>query len=148
MTFTGRPQTFDDATVANDGFFPSFTLGDFNAGARVDTSINAQLVQIALENAMAETNTDLQTLKTQGLAGGFLTLRETPLAGAESLYLRAVFCRAKAVLVKEFATLTRKKEAENTAREGEETHGFYIQAAEKALRLLRAETGSAVCVLV
>lgn len=148
MSFTGRSSAFDAVEIANDGFFPAFTLGDFNAQARVDPSYNQELVAGVLTTEMTALNAELTVEKTAWLGAGYATLAAVSVQGALALYLRALFCRAKAVLLKEYSTFTRKREGENTAREGDESEGFYIQSAEKALRGLRGESGSVTCSLL
>ncbi len=146
MSFSGRTAEFDAQEIPNDDFYVTFKVGDFNASARIDTSINIDLVILALRTAVAETNADLVAQKRQWEALDFSSLEQIP--NGIPLYLRTVFCRAKATLLKEYATLTRKKEAENTSRESDETEGFYIQEAEKALRLLCGDSSSHVCKLL
>lgn len=140
MSFTGRNSAFDNTAIGNDGFFPAFTLGVFNDQARIDPSYSQALVVAALNRAVSDINQELAAEKLVWQNGGSATLANIPVQNAVTLYQRAVFCTAKGELLKEYQTLTRKKEAENTARESDDTELHYLTERNKALALLRGET--------
>lgn len=146
MSFSGRDETFDETPIANNGFFPALSLGDFNAMYRIDPSYAMPLVIDALTLAVMRVNAYLVDRMAEWQAAGATTLATVPqstLGEGEGIkkilvqhYKRAVYALAKSKLIKEYATLTRRDKAENTARESKETEDYYLAESKQALRVL------------
>lgn len=146
MSFSGRDDAFDATEIANNGFFPALSLGDFNAMYRIDPSYSKELVVEALTLAVMRINTQLVDRMAEWQAAGADALEEVPQSGlgtGEGIkkmfvhhYKRAVYAMAKSKLIKEYATLTRREKAENTARESKETEDYYLAESKQALRVL------------
>jgi hypothetical protein len=135
MSFTGRDSAFDNKTITNDGFFPSFSLGDFNAQMRIDVSLNQALLESVLWLVMAGLNRTLAGNKAAWIAAGFNTLEAVPNPFTVRVYLRVLFCRAKAVLLEEMPA--HNHNPKNATETPVVDAGHYIQQAEEALCLLR-----------
>ena len=45
MSFSGRDDSFNDRTIANDGFFPDVSLGEFQKLHRVPSNIADDAVE-------------------------------------------------------------------------------------------------------
>ena len=56
------------------------------------------------------------------------------------LYRRAVFCRAKGLLLQQFATIERREAARNDAKETPETAQTFLAQADAALAALTGRT--------
>lgn len=140
MSFTGKPQTFLETIVENDGFYPNVSLGEFQRVYRVPAEYNAELIEHHMRLAIADCNDILAPQKTRWTRAGNATLAEAEpkLIGgrnlAEARYLRAVYCQAMGLLVRAFATLNRRDQAENLAKEGPDTEQDYFAQAYRVLR--------------
>jgi len=158
MSFSGRDETFDNTVIHNNWFFPALSLGAFNAMYRIDPSYSVDLVIEALTLAMLRINDQLAARVAEWAAAGADALEDVPqsyLGEGESAkkmlvhyYMRAVYALAKSKLLKEYATLTRREKAENTARESDDTEGYYLAESKQALRVLLGKTTKRAVVLL
>ena len=73
--------------------------------------------------------TALDQISVHGISGGALRL-----------YKRAVFCRAKALLLPQFATIERREPARNDAKEAPESAQAFFAQAENALAAITGRT--------
>lgn len=143
MSFTGKPDSYLDSTLENNGFFPDLSLGDLQRLYRVPAEYAKEKVEHHLRLAMLDTNDDLADRQAAWQAEGHDTLaavNDETLGGNNVLaehYQRAVFCRATANLLGEFATFTRREIGENQAKESDSTAKMYRAQADRALRYLR-----------
>lgn len=139
---SGRTETFLNSTIKNDGFFPDLKLGDFQLVYRVPGEYKQELIEEHLRIAMGDCNLMLAEKVQEWVLNGAVTLADTTdvFVGGKNVkvmqYERAVFCRAMALLVRAFATLNRRTEAENLAKEGESTKDDYFTQANRAIRRL------------
>ena len=146
MSFSGKPTTLVDQDIENDGFWPDLSVSEFQKGYRLPAEYLGEMLVADLTMAMIEVNTDLATVKSALQVAGVLNLEAvagvaTPAEWAYAykvmLYKRAVYTRAKASLLTQFATVTRRESAENTGKElPERTETFlaYSQAAVRSLQ--------------
>lgn len=147
MSFTGKPQAFLDTVITNDGFYPDVALAEFQRAYRVPAEYKSEVIEHHMRLAIADCNTILAVKKRSWLAEGKTYLAEvddTEIGGknaVEEQYLRAVYCQAMGLLVRAFATLNRREQAENVAKESDDTEQDYFAQAYRALRRLlgRAE---------
>ncbi|WP_028681551.1 head completion/stabilization protein [Pseudomonas chlororaphis] len=143
MSFSGKPTTFVDQTIENDGFWPNLSVSEFQKGYRLPAEFLGELLTDALTIAMFEVNTDLAKLKARWQAVGIanvaaadpMLLPERALQAA--LYKRAVYCRAKASALQQFATVTRRESAENTGKEAPERESTFLAFSQQAVRALQ-----------
>ncbi|NHN70583.1 head completion/stabilization protein [Pseudomonas fluorescens] len=146
MSFSGKPTTFVDQTIENDGFWPNLSVSEFQKGYRLPAEFLGDLLTDALTIAMVEVNKDLTAAKATLQASGVSNL--TAVAGVETpagwgfahkamLYKRAVYCRAKASALQQFATVTRRESAENTGKEAPEREDTFLAFSQSAVRALQ-----------
>lgn len=103
------------ATVPNSPFWPDINLSDLRDAMRIDNTVTAGRLLGAVTEAMASVNHELRDWRQQQQAKGYAKAEEVPaelIAEASIIlqrYLRAVGCRAKAILVerlRDFDTTT------------------------------------------
>ena len=146
MSFTGKPQTFLATEIPNDGFFPNLSLGDLQMVYRIPAEYQQEMVATHLRLAMSDCNHLLAVRRQEWISLGFTTLQAV--ADAEQgldvmfvhQYIRAVFMRAKGLMLMQFATLNRREQAENLAKESEETYQECLAQSGRAIRRLMGLT--------
>ena len=133
MSFSGKPTTFVEQAIENDGFWPNLSVSEFQKGYRLPAEYLVELLVADLTTAMVEVNQDLDRRKAALLADG-VTAPDTAQAAT---YKRAVYCRAKASLLPQFATVTRRESAENTGKELPERAETFLAFSQQAVRTLQ-----------
>lgn len=139
MSFSGRPETFMTETITNDGFFPDLVVGDFQKLHRVPSSFADDAILHQLRLAVGHINDVLAARQAEWIALGYTTLAQVNAAtdGAQLDYYRAaVFNRAKANLLADFQTFSRREIAAEQAREGDAIHGSLLAESYRAVRAL------------
>lgn len=142
MSFTGKPDTFLNTEIANDGFYPDIKLGELQRFYRVPTEHKQDVIEHHTRLAIGDCNNQLAVQKAKWVAMGFTMLEQVDAAtiGDElakvEQYKRAVFCRTVGLLVMAFATLNRREVAENQAKEGDETIQYFLAQSGRAIRRL------------
>lgn len=143
MSFSGKPTTFVDLTIENDGFWPDLSLSEFQKEQRLPAEYLVELLTDALTMAMFEVNDDLAKCKARWQAVGIINVEAAdPLLLPErafkaKLYKRAVYSRAKAQALPQFATVTRRESAENTGKEAPERAETFLAFSQQAVRALQ-----------
>lgn len=146
MSFSGKPTTFVDQAIENDGFWPDLSVAEFQKGYRLPAEHLVEMLVTELTTAMIEVNTDLATVKSilqvSGVSNleavaGVATPAEWGYAYKVMLYKRAVYTRAKASLLTQFATVTRRESAENTGKELPERSETFLAFSQAAVRSLQ-----------
>ena len=135
-------KTLDTAmndTVENDGFWPDLSITDFVKTCRIPPVYNAEQERNMLIMAMSGVNIELNSFKERAIANNQRHSSDICMAyGTESAttvqYKQAVYQRAKASLLVHFATLSRKDEAENLAKESTETNESLMALSQHAIR--------------
>ena len=146
MSFSGTPTTFVEQEIENDGFWPSLSLTEFQKTYRLPGEYLGDMLVADLTMAMNEVNTELATVKSILQANEVSNLEA--MAGVTSpaqwgyankvmLYKRAVYTRAKASLLTQFATVTRRESAENTGKELPERSETFLAFSQQAVRSLQ-----------
>ena len=146
MSFSGRPTTLIDQPIANDGFWPDLGVAEFQKGYRLPAEYLVELLVDGLTTAMHEVNTDLARRKAAWQAVGISNV-----ANADSTvlpephffvasYKRAVYCRAKAYLLTQFASVIRRDAAENLAKESPATAETLLSFSQQAVRLIQGRS--------
>lgn len=146
MSFSGKPNTVVDQTIENNGFWPNLSLAEYQKAYRLPGEYLGDVLVTQLELAIGEVNNDLQRLQkawqelgiTQVATADTLLLPER--AFQVKLYKRAVFCRAKATALTDFATVTRREVAENTGKEAPERSETYLALSQQAVRALQGRS--------
>jgi hypothetical protein len=143
MSFSGKPTTLVEQAITNDGFWPDLGVSEFQKGYRLPAEYLVDLLADGITNAMGEVNRDLAKRKAAWQAAGITNVEAAdPLVLQErafyvATYKRAVYCRAKAYLLKQFATVTRRESAANMAKEAPETHEAFLAFSQQAVRLIQ-----------
>ena len=146
MSFSGKPTTFVEQAIENDGFWPDLSVTEFQKEQRVPAEYLVELLVDTLKSAMFEVNTDLARVKaklqTAGVsnlqeAAGVATPAEWAYAYKVTLYKRAVYSRAKGNSLPQFATVTRRESAENTGKEAPERAETFLAFSQQAVRALQ-----------
>ena len=121
---TAEAETRDLIVIANDGFFPGLDQGDFIRVERITDEYRSETITHALVLGIDAANTAIAgTLFDAGWMDEWTVLVEVPateLGGQHLLtlwYTDAVYAWAKCHLMGEYATMNRKKEAENVGKE-------------------------------
>jgi hypothetical protein len=143
MSFSGKPTTFVEQAIENDGFWPNLSLAEFQKGYRLPAEYLVDMLVTDLTTAMIEVNTDLAKLKAQWSVAGVSSVESAdPMVLPErtfqaATYKRAVYTRAKASLLTQFATVTRRESAENTGKELPERAETFLAFSQQAVRSLQ-----------
>lgn len=132
--FSGKPIEYQDDPLTNDGFWPDLNLADFQSARSIPADVAADTVGEALLSAVAEVNNTLASVQEKHRAAGYAAASEVPgvsLKGINQLeaqYKKAVYARAKADLMGEFASVGRRES--HPGQESDETRkGLLAEAA-------------------
>jgi hypothetical protein len=143
MSFSGKPTTLVERAIPNDGFWPDLGVSEFQTGYRLPAEYVVDLLADGITNAMGEVNRDLAKRKAAWQAAGISNVEtaDTQVLPERTFYAatykRAVYCRAKAYLLQQFATVNRRESAENLAKESTETHEVFLSFSQQAVRLIQ-----------
>ena len=143
MSFSGKPTTLVEQQIDNDGFWPDLSVSEFQKGYRLPGEYLGEMLAADLKTAMVEVNNDLAKCKAKWQLTGVScvesadpTVLLNP-AFKAATYKRAVYCRAKANLLTQFATITRRESAENTGKEAPERGETFLEFSQQAVRSLQ-----------
>jgi hypothetical protein len=151
--FSGKPTTFVEQAIENDGFWPNLSLTEFQKGYRLPAEYLGDMLVTDLTTAMIEVNADLAKLKAQWTVAGVSSVESAdPMVLPErtfqaATYKRAVYTRAKASLLTQFATVTRRESAENTGKELPERAETFLAFSQAAVRSLQGRGRISVALL-
>lgn len=112
--FSGNPINYQDVLLENAGFWPDLNLKDFQAQRSLPPDVDADTIGQAMIAAVLEVNAELEAVAGKYQAQGYDSAAAVPgvtMAGINGLcaqYTKAVFARAKADLLGEFATIGRR----------------------------------------
>ena len=143
MSFSGNPSKFVEQQIENDGFWPDLSLAEFQKAYRLPGEYLVETLVDGLISAMTEVNTDLAKCKAKWQVAGVTSLNSAdPMVLPErtfqaQTYKRAVYNRAKASLLTQFATITRRESAENTGKELPERAETFLAFSQQAIRSLQ-----------
>ena len=140
----GNPdaETPANTEISSGSFWPTLSSSSFIEEYRIPAELPESLILAHLKLAVVRVNGALLRFKAEQLSAGKLSLAELDseeINGEKAkvlLYRRAVFCEAKAELLKETQTVMRKPDAENVAKTAEETEDKYREFAQVAIRLI------------
>lgn len=143
MSFSGKPTTFVEQVIENDGFWPNLSLAEFQKGYRLPAEYLVDMLATDLTTAMIEVNKDLAKRKSQWQSVGIASVESAdPTVLQErtfhaATYKRAVYCRAKASLLPQFASVVRRESAENLGKEEPERKETFLEFSQQAVRSLQ-----------
>lgn len=123
--------------IENDGFWPAISINDFRVQMRLPAEYDGGAVRSALIISMGGVNIELDSW-TQSAKPKYGSAENSPkLAGEPMLvvnYKMAVFNRTKASLLTHYATIERRSEADNLAKESDETYNRLMSQSQSAIR--------------
>jgi hypothetical protein len=140
--YTGRPEIDNLEPIANNGFYPDLVVGEFVAIYRIPSEYKAFVITDGLQLAMIEINAQLSAFRaamTESTLEDYCTVHPEAIGDEPILikkYKEAVFCYAKAQLLQQFKTFIRKPEAENLAKESEDTYQYWLERSIQAVQFL------------
>ncbi len=143
MSFSGKPSTFVEQAIENDGFWPDLSVAEFQKGYRLPAEYLVEMLAADLTTAMVEVNTDLAKLKARWQGAGVSNVEsaDTTVLPERTFqaatYKRAVYSRAKASLLTQFATVNRRESAENVGKELPERSETFLAFSQAAVRSLQ-----------
>jgi hypothetical protein len=142
MSLTGKPALTTAAAVANDGFWPNLTLADLMNNYRIPSEYADGVIQTGLNMALINVNLKLANIKAKLVLDGYASLAAYTTAHPEALngkqvleelYKHAVYARAKAGLLMQFASVNRRPQAENQAKEGQDMETHWLDESQAAI---------------
>lgn len=145
-TFSGKHPEPTGEIIENQPFWPDFDLYEFSVNYRVPNELNRGTVKEHLVQAMTDINLRLSDFEAENRARGYEDLIEIAaeqIAGESILivlYRRAVFCRAKASICRDYPTIDRREPADNQAKSAPETETAYLRFADEAIRQMLNES--------
>lgn len=145
MSFTGRPESFLETTVANNGFFPVLPMREFQETYRVPAELAESAVARQLVIARDYVNDQLSKQQAQWQSQAHASLEAVDIAEGAQLvewYKDAVFNRAKAHLLTDFETFTRRASAAEISDDADPISQSLLARAKRALRRLRGQKGT------
>ncbi|MDN3697015.1 head completion/stabilization protein [Vibrio sp. 03-59-1] len=149
--FDGNPisDSYQDTEIENDGFWPNLNAGDFEKRRGIPADMDAEAVALSLAAAISQINIALQLVKAGYQAEGIdkaESLTGLPkVLGKNSiviLYEKAVFARAKADMVSEFASVQTKEAGDRIA---ESERSITERLLAESQQHIRAMNGSSRC---
>ncbi|MEE4679803.1 head completion/stabilization protein [Pseudomonas alliivorans] len=153
MSFSGKPTSFVEQAIENDGFWPDLSVTEFQKGYRLPAEYLVEMLAVDLTMAMVEVNTDLARKKAQWQAAGVSNVEsaDTTVLPERTFqaatYKRAVYSRAKASLLTQFATVNRRESAENIGKELPERSETFLAFSQAAVRSLQGRGRITVALL-
>lgn len=134
MSFSGSIPGKIEGIIANsDSYFPDLDIGIFQKVYRLPAEYSSELLEAELITAMLEVNQDLASARTTWQAAGESALTKIK----QALYFKAVYNRAKAILLQQFATVASRPAANNTGKEAPERYRAFLKLSENAIRQLQ-----------
>lgn len=133
MSFSGTVEQQLTGTIENDDLLPALDIGLFQQNYRLPGEYTQSMITEALAVAKDEVNSDLAKAISQWQTNGQTELTPTQ----KRLYLRGVYCRAKAFLLEQFATVTAKPSANNAGKEAPERYDIFLKLSSNAIRQLQ-----------
>lgn len=129
----------ENRIIQRGTFFPPIESAPFFRQYRPPAELPAETVIAHLEMAVIQVGRQLDRWRLEQTAA---TLAEVPAETVNgrsellALWERAVYCEAKAEVLKETLTADRRKAAENNAKTGEETEEKYREFSADAIALI------------
>ena len=139
-SFSGKHPETREGTIENQTFWPDVDISQFCRDYRVPSELNTGTIKAHLSHAMLETNIQLVDYRHQKMDEGYDKLEDVPAEtiADESrllmLYRRAVSCRCKAIICRDYPTIDRREPAENQAKTSYDTEVSNLCNADKAIR--------------
>jgi hypothetical protein len=134
------PSASEPHPISNDGWWPDLDGESVRAALRLDASISAMRLEVALVNAILSVNRDLGDYQTAQRALGHTSLEAVPgpliqnMKRPVHLYLRAVYCTAGAELAERYRSYDSTNDGNSNADELTPSVDEYRRDARWAMR--------------
>ena len=146
--------TYQDTEITNDGFWPNLNAGDFERRRSTPMAQDAENIQYAIVAAIDSCNIELELLKTDYMADGTTKAEDVTtgasISGKNALciqYERAVFARAKADLLPDFATVHQRDAGKDLADRSQETKNELLAESNRIIRNMYGKTRATVTMI-
>ena len=139
MSFSGKQNTVKSQLIVNQPFWPALDLAELINQYRTPSDLPAETIATSLIQAMVIVNSRLNSYRQNQQSAGFNELESSPSEQINGqsiqliLYKRAVFCQAKAIILRDWPAIDRRSDGENLARSGEDTEDRYLQFTDEAI---------------
>ncbi|MGL4925626.1 MAG: head completion/stabilization protein [Plesiomonas shigelloides] len=157
--FDGKSINYQRTDIENNGFWPNIDAGDFERSRTIPATADHSMVTNALLTAIAEINLSLEQTCAGYQAKGYLSASVVPGPVAshlrdnlavtrnwlDALYIKAVYARAKADLLPEFATTGRRDS--HPGQEAPESRRGLLTEATMAIRTIMARPRGSVSLI-
>ena len=141
MSFSGRTDAFLAIELNNDPFWPVINLGEFQKLHRIPSHYAGEAIEHQVELARGKINHQLSNQKSEWQGIGYATLAAIDAEdnGARATYYKAaIFYRAKAQLLRDFQTMSRRELADDQAKESWETYQTLLAESRRSIREILA----------
>lgn len=156
--FAGKDIDYSAATIRNDGFWPDVAVADFERRRALPADLDQQTTGAALLAAVSEINLQLAshqaTLQAKGYASADAVTGPSLDDGADSgrnalteQYLAAVFARAKAALLPEFASVTERATANNQVERSPDQRAQLLAESQQLVRSIKGKHRAGVSLI-
>ena len=141
----GKSAAFMATTLDTGAFWPDLALGDFQRDYRIPADYAIEAVEHNITLAFSLVIKDLSEKKKAWINAGYASLAEVPQATIldknelEQMFLHAVFSMAKAKLLHQFHSMTRKETANALNSDLDESADHWLSEARKAIKHLLAK---------
>ncbi len=139
-SFSGKQPAPREGIIQNQPFWPDMDIEMFCTLYRIPGELATGTIGEHLKQAMAEINIQLSDYRLKKIDEGYDQLAEVPAEtiAEESrlliLYRRAVSCRCKAIICRDYPTIDRREPAENQAKSSDDTEVSNLCNSDKAVR--------------
>lgn len=158
--FAGKDIDYSAATIRNDGFWPDVAVADFERRRALPADLDQQTTGAALLAAVSEINLQLATHQAELQAKGYANAAAVPgprlgsSADADAdtnalteQYLAAVFARAKAALLPEFASVTERTTANNQVERSPDQRAQLLAESQQLVRIIKGKYRAGVSLI-
>lgn len=137
-----KPKLTESEIISNDGFWLDLDIATLIDAYGTPSEFEQPLIKENLVTAILDINFQLEPVKNALVLLGFTTLENyiytypNPINDTDALivkYSQAVFCYCIASLLLQFKTVIRKNEAENMAKESEQTADDWLKKSNAAV---------------
>lgn len=150
--FNGRQTEYTQEIIENNGFFGTVNVADFQKQRSIPLQISQEMTKAALVYAVQTVERDLSQVSARYRKQGIqeaADIAESPFINGKNyhqiLFEKAVFARAKAELLPEFATLSARELHEKRDLVTEQRH--LLAEAVQAIRELKGKGRGSVALL-
>ncbi len=156
--FAGKDIDYSTATIRNDGFWPDVAVADFERRRALPADLDQQTTGAALLAAVSEINLQLASHQATLQAKSYASAAAVPGPnlddGADSgknalteQYLAAVFARAKAALLPEFASVTERATANNQVERSPDQRAQLLAESQQLVRSIKGKHRAGVSLI-